>query len=53
MYYPVVLQDTTTWDEPLTIRYTDGSTQVLRCEPYSWGEGIGKVDPGGHPGSTL
>ena len=44
VYYPVVLQDTTTWDEPLTIRYTDGSTQVLRCEPYSWGEGIGKVD---------
>lgn len=44
VYYPVVLQDTTTWDEPLTVHYTDGSTQVLRCEPYSWGEGIGKVD---------
>ena len=44
VYYPVVLQDTTDWDEPLTVHYTDGSTQVLRCEPYSWGEGIGKVD---------
>lgn len=44
VYYPVVLQDTTTWDEPLIVHYTDGSTQVLRCEPYSWGEGIGKVD---------
>ena len=34
VYYPVVLQDTTTWDEPLTVHYTDGSTQVLQPEPY-------------------
>ena len=24
VYYPVVLQDTTDWDEPLTVHYTDG-----------------------------
>ena len=33
MYYPVVLQDTTTWDQPLTVRYTDGTTQELHSEP--------------------
>ena len=38
VYYPVVLQDTTTWDEPLTVHYTDGSTQVLSCEPYGYEE---------------
>lgn len=33
VYYPVVLQDTTTWDQPLTVHYTDGSTQELHSEP--------------------
>lgn len=35
VYYPVVLQDTATWDEPLTVHYTNGSTQILKCEPYN------------------
>ena len=34
VYYPVVLQDTITWDEPLIIHYTDGTAQVLQPEPY-------------------
>lgn len=33
VYYPVVLQDTNTWDEPLTVHYTDGTTQELHSEP--------------------
>lgn len=33
VYYPVVLQDTTTWDKPLTVHYTDGTTQELHSEP--------------------
>lgn len=44
VYYPVVLQDTTTWDEPLTVHYTDGSTQVLQCEPYDYQESFENPD---------
>ena len=33
VYYPVVLQNTTTWDQPLTIHYTDGTAQELHSEP--------------------
>lgn len=38
VYYPVVLKDSTTCDETLTVHYTDGSTQVLQCEPYDYQE---------------
>ena len=36
VYYPVVLQDTTTWDQPLTVHYTDGTTQELHSEPCDY-----------------
>ena len=34
VYYPVLLKDSTTCDETLTIHYTDGNAQTLQCEPY-------------------
>ena len=34
VYYPVLLKDSTTCDETLTVHYTDGSEQTLQCEPY-------------------
>ena len=44
VYYPVVLQDGATCEETLTVHYTDGSTQVLQCEPYDYGEQFENVD---------
>ena len=44
VYYPIVLQDSTTCEETLTVHYTDGSTQVLQCEPYDYGEQFENVD---------
>ena len=44
VYYPVVLQDSTTCEETLTVHYTDGSTQVLQCEPFDYGEQFENVD---------
>ena len=38
VYYPVVLQDSTTCDETLTVHYSDGSIQILQCEPYDYQE---------------
>ncbi len=34
VYYPVLLKDSAACDETLTVRYTDGSSQTLQCEPY-------------------
>ena len=44
VYYPIVLQDSTTCEKTLTVHYTDGSTQVLQCEPYDYGEQFENVD---------
>lgn len=43
VYYPVVLQDTTTWDQPLTVHYTDGSTQELHSEPCDYDAQLDQV----------
>ena len=44
VYYPVLLKDRTTCDETLSIHYTDGSTQVLQCEPYDYQEQFENAD---------
>lgn len=43
VYYPVVLQDTTTWDQLLTVHYTDGSTQELHSEPCDYDAQLDQV----------
>ena len=43
VYYPVVLKDTTTCDESLTVHYTDGTTQVLHSEPCDYSDRLDQV----------
>ena len=43
VYYPVVLQDTTTWNEPLIVHYTDGSTQVLQSDPCDYSDQLNQL----------
>lgn len=38
VYYPVLLKDSTTCDEILTVHYTDGSTRVLQSNPCDYSE---------------
>ena len=44
VYYPVLLKDSTTCDETLTVHYTDGSAQTLQCEPYDTAYSFQSID---------
>ena len=58
VYYPVLLKDCLSTDaydaaqictDALTVHYTDGSTQVLQCEPYTLSDFLKTAEPDAIP----
>ena len=58
VYYPVLLKDCLSTDayastqictDKLTVHYTDGSTQILQCEPYTLSDLLETAEPDAIP----